>query len=224
MFGRNMNDALGQDPLLGHDHPLQLHLHPAVPHRHRSATTAASTTTRTSRSWRRRRCRTCASWRRSSLLVMLAFQFDLPLQLHQQHVLGPKPAPKNPWKANTLEWTAASPPPHGNWPRAADRVPRPVRVQRTRTAPTTTGRRTRRAEQSRRATNVRIGPTDRHDPQRRRDAHRPARRVVGDRVRNRDLRRPARRRTSCTASAHPEWAQQAAHTNTWPARSTRSCC
>ena len=25
-------------------------------------------------------------------------------------------APKNPWKANTLEWTADSPPPHGNWP------------------------------------------------------------------------------------------------------------
>ena len=25
-------------------------------------------------------------------------------------------AGKNPWKANTLEWTAASPPPHGNWP------------------------------------------------------------------------------------------------------------
>jgi cytochrome c oxidase subunit 1 len=27
-----------------------------------------------------------------------------------------KPAGKNPWKANTLEWTADSPPPHGNWP------------------------------------------------------------------------------------------------------------
>ena len=23
---------------------------------------------------------------------------------------------RNPWKANTLEWTAESPPPHGNWP------------------------------------------------------------------------------------------------------------
>ena len=22
----------------------------------------------------------------------------------------------NPWKANTLEWTTESPPPHGNWP------------------------------------------------------------------------------------------------------------
>jgi cytochrome c oxidase subunit 1 len=27
---------------------------------------------------------------------------------------GPK-AEKNPWKSNTLEWTAESPPPHGNW-------------------------------------------------------------------------------------------------------------
>ena len=27
-----------------------------------------------------------------------------------------KKAEKNPWKANSLEWTADSPPPHGNWP------------------------------------------------------------------------------------------------------------
>ena len=27
-----------------------------------------------------------------------------------------KKAGKNPWKANTLEWTTESPPPHGNWP------------------------------------------------------------------------------------------------------------
>jgi cytochrome c oxidase subunit 1 len=26
-----------------------------------------------------------------------------------------KKAPLNPWNSNTLEWTAASPPPHGNW-------------------------------------------------------------------------------------------------------------
>ena len=30
-----------------------------------------------------------------------------------------KPAEKNPWRANTLEWTAESPPPHGNWPAEA---------------------------------------------------------------------------------------------------------
>jgi len=28
---------------------------------------------------------------------------------------GPRNAEKNPWNATTLEWTAASPPPHGNW-------------------------------------------------------------------------------------------------------------
>ena len=37
-----------QDSLLGHDHPVQLHLHPAVHARRWPATTAASTTTRTS--------------------------------------------------------------------------------------------------------------------------------------------------------------------------------
>ena len=31
-------------------------------------------------------------------------------------MLKGKPAGKNPWKANTLEWTTDSPPPHGNWP------------------------------------------------------------------------------------------------------------
>ncbi len=67
MFGRMMNETLGQDSLLGHDHPVQLHLHPAVHHRRRRAITAASTTTRTSpscdaepagpaRCWRRWRC------------------------------------------------------------------------------------------------------------------------------------------------------------------------
>ena len=36
----------------------------------------------------------------------------------------------NPWHANTLEWEAPTPPPHGNFRGpAADRLPRPVRVQ-----------------------------------------------------------------------------------------------
>jgi cytochrome c oxidase subunit 1 len=30
-------------------------------------------------------------------------------------IFAGKKAPLNPWNANTLEWTAASPPPHGNW-------------------------------------------------------------------------------------------------------------
>jgi cytochrome c oxidase subunit 1 len=32
-----------------------------------------------------------------------------------------KKAGKNPWKANTLEWTTESPPPHGNWPEGLPR-------------------------------------------------------------------------------------------------------
>ncbi len=31
-------------------------------------------------------------------------------------------APDNPWHANTLEWTAPTPPPHGNWPGAIPQV------------------------------------------------------------------------------------------------------
>jgi cytochrome c oxidase subunit 1 len=50
-----------------------------------------------------------------SLIVMLAFQlvfvtnFILSLRRKEK-------ASRNPWKANTLEWTTESPPPHGNWP------------------------------------------------------------------------------------------------------------
>ena len=29
---------------------------------------------------------------------------------------GPRVTESDPWKANTLEWTTPSPPPHGNWP------------------------------------------------------------------------------------------------------------
>jgi cytochrome c oxidase subunit 1 len=50
-----------------------------------------------------------------ALLVMLVFQlvffanFFLSLRRKEK-------APRNPWRANTLEWTTESPPPHGNWP------------------------------------------------------------------------------------------------------------
>jgi cytochrome c oxidase subunit 1 len=55
-----------------------------------------------------------------SLIVMLAFQLFFFWNLIWSLRKGPK-APKNPWKANTLEWTTESPPPHGNWP--ADAMP-----------------------------------------------------------------------------------------------------
>jgi cytochrome c oxidase subunit 1 len=47
-------------------------------------------------------------------LVMLAFQIVFFVNLIVSLRSGKK-ADKNPWQANTLEWTAASPPPHGNW-------------------------------------------------------------------------------------------------------------
>ena len=49
-----------------------------------------------------------------SLLVLLAFQPIFLVNFVRSIFRGPR-AEKNPWRANTLEWTAASPPPHGNW-------------------------------------------------------------------------------------------------------------
>ena len=49
-----------------------------------------------------------------SLLVMLGFQLVFFYNFFRSMFRGEK-AEKNPWKANTLEWTADSPPPHGNW-------------------------------------------------------------------------------------------------------------
>jgi len=51
----------------------------------------------------------------SALLVMLFFQIIFLYNFAKSLARGEK-APKNPWQANTLEWTAESPPPHGNWP------------------------------------------------------------------------------------------------------------
>jgi cytochrome c oxidase subunit 1 len=50
-----------------------------------------------------------------ALLVMLAFQLVFLVNFVMSLIKGKK-AGKNPWLANTLEWTCESPPPHGNWP------------------------------------------------------------------------------------------------------------
>jgi cytochrome c oxidase subunit 1 len=50
----------------------------------------------------------------TALLIMLGFQFIWLYNFIFSMFKGEK-AGKNPWKANTLEWTADSPPPHGNW-------------------------------------------------------------------------------------------------------------
>jgi len=54
-----------------------------------------------------------------SLVVMLAFQFVFIVNFLVSMFRGPR-APRNPWRSNTLEWTADSPPPHGNWPVLPD--------------------------------------------------------------------------------------------------------
>jgi cytochrome c oxidase subunit 1 len=50
----------------------------------------------------------------ASLVVMLLFQLIFIYNFFVSLFRGEK-AGKNPWKSNTLEWTAESPPPHGNW-------------------------------------------------------------------------------------------------------------
>jgi cytochrome c oxidase subunit 1 len=59
-----------------------------------------------------------------ALIVMLFFQIFFFWNVIKAWISGPK-APKNPWQANTLEWTADSPPPHGNWP--PDQLPKVYR-------------------------------------------------------------------------------------------------
>jgi cytochrome c oxidase subunit I len=54
-----------------------------------------------------------------ALLVMLAFQPIFLINFIRGMFKGPK-AGKNPWQANTLEWSADSPPPHGNWAELPD--------------------------------------------------------------------------------------------------------
>ena len=49
-----------------------------------------------------------------SLVVMLVAQVLFIYNVFVSIARGRK-AEKNPWKANTLEWTADSPPPHGNF-------------------------------------------------------------------------------------------------------------
>jgi cytochrome c oxidase subunit 1 len=50
-----------------------------------------------------------------SLLVLLAVQVIFLINFFYSLFRGPK-AGNNPWNANTLEWVATSPPPHGNFP------------------------------------------------------------------------------------------------------------
>ncbi len=57
----------------------------------------------------------------TSLVIMLCFQvvflFNLFYSMFRGKVAGP-----NPWRSGTLEWSAPSPPPHGNFPDGMPRV------------------------------------------------------------------------------------------------------
>ncbi len=56
-----------------------------------------------------------------SLLVLIAFQFIFLWNFFYSMWFGKK-APRNPWRATTLEWTTESPAPHGNWPEGLPTV------------------------------------------------------------------------------------------------------
>jgi cytochrome c oxidase subunit 1 len=58
-----------------------------------------------------------------SLCVMLGAQLIFFYNVITSWISGPK-ASKNPWRSGTLEWTAESPPPHGNWPEGLPTVHR----------------------------------------------------------------------------------------------------
>jgi cytochrome c oxidase subunit 1 len=56
-----------------------------------------------------------------SAFVLGSIQFLFLANFVWSYFKGAK-ATENPWHANTLEWTAPSPPPHGNWPGAVPTV------------------------------------------------------------------------------------------------------
>ena len=58
-----------------------------------------------------------------SLIGLIAAQVPFFANYFVSMVRG-RPAPVNPWQATTLEWTAPSPPPHGNWGVALPAVER----------------------------------------------------------------------------------------------------
>jgi cytochrome c oxidase subunit 1 len=53
-----------------------------------------------------------------AMIVMMVFQIVFLFNFFRNLSRGER-AERNPWRANTLEWTTESPPPHGNWPREA---------------------------------------------------------------------------------------------------------
>ena len=133
---------------------------------------------------------------------MLAFQPVFLVQLLLQHVQGADGRRRTRGSANTLEWLAPSPPPHGNFAEMPVvyrgpyeySVPGPRRRLLAAALPDGAPCQPRpRRSRRRRRTTCSVDEATRHDAQRDGGAHRPPGRLVGARVGNRDLRRPARR-------------------------------
>ncbi len=114
MFGRMMNETLGKIHFW-----LTLHLLQRAPSSRctssASAATCAASTTRCSTS----SCSRCSTGTCSSPMGALLPRrgaAHLRRQLLLEPVRRPEGASSNPWHANTLEWEAPTPPPHGNFP------------------------------------------------------------------------------------------------------------
>ena len=129
MFGRMMNETLGKIHFWLHLHLLQLHVlpdahprrrRPHAPHLQPDAVRVPAAPAALERvhdlsarsAWARRRSSSSINF------------FWTPVRRREGGA--------NPWHANTLEWAAPSPPPHGNCPTLPDGLPRALRVQRPR--------------------------------------------------------------------------------------------
>ena len=87
MFGQHDERHAGQDPLLGHVHPVQLHLHPALLHGHARRSPAHLRLHELPGARRRRCSRTCARSRRSRWSSCSAFQLVFLVQLRDEPAL-----------------------------------------------------------------------------------------------------------------------------------------
>ena len=139
MFGRMMNETLGQGPL-----------RPDV-HRSPTARSSRCTSSASPACARRiaditpvrllkRRCMPLNQFISISAFVLGLAQIIFVVNFFYSLFWGKK-AGRNPWNSNTLEWTAPSPPPHGNFDVDADRLSRALRIRRARRRRTTTCRR-----------------------------------------------------------------------------------
>ena len=111
MFGRMMNETLGQDPLL-HDVGRRLRIFMPMhylgmagqPRRYSQFTEVAYQT----------KLIPLQTFMTYAAFVTIAAQFIFLINLFWSMKKGPK-ASDNPWESTTLEWITATPPPHDNF-------------------------------------------------------------------------------------------------------------